>query len=413
MVNKSLPYPAAVALQSILYAILTSTGFYAVFLGLLTIPFVQNQVIYLNKFTLTKGQDLNIPEQWGFLHNQVTPFHLKTSDGETLCAWHILPLELYRRHEKKLTAETSEVVPDVTDKLSFKLLRNNPESLLVLYLHGAAGTLGSGYRPQSYRAISAGAPDRIHVVAIDYRGFGTSTGKPSETGLLVDAMAVVDWALEEAGIPPSRIVIWSQSLGTAVATKLVHHMATFRDPDKPMLFSGLVMVAPFTDVKALTATYRIAETVPLLAPVARFPRLFDFLNGFIRDKWPSKDRLAAFVRACENLPVGVASDSSENGKYYRINIIHAQDDNDIPWIHSDQMFWSAVNASLPAEISYAELEQEKELAKVALGEGGWSVSRETGRGVIREDITMYGLHDKIMGYPIVSIAVMRAFGIDS
>lgn len=412
MAKDGVPYPAAVALQSVLYAILGSLGLYAAFLGLLTIPFIQNQVIYLNKVTLTWGQDVNIPEQWGFLHNQVTPFYLKTPDGESLHAWHILPPELYRRHEKELIAEPSGLVTDITERLGFKLLRDDPDSLLVLYLHGAAGTLGSGYRPPSYRAIAAGAPDRIHIVAIDYRGFGTSTGKPSESGLLVDAIALVDWAMEEAGIPASRIVIWSQSIGTAVATKLLHHMAAIRDPEKPVLFSGLVMVAPFADVKTLTATYRVAGTVPLLEPVARFPRLLQFLNSFIRDKWPSKDRLAAFVRACEDMPATIMGDS-RNGKYYHINIIHAQDDYDIPWTHSEQMFWSAVNASLPAGISFEELQQEKEVAKAALGEGGWNFAQETDRGVIREDIAVYGLHDMIMGYPIVSVAVMRAFGISS
>lgn len=404
-------YPMLDSLRSVFCAILGSMGLYAAFLGLLTFPLIQNQVIYLNKVKLTWGQDVNIPEQWGFLHNQVTPFYLKTPDGENLHAWHILPPELYRRHEKDLLSEPSGLVPDISDRLGFRLLRDEPDSLLVLYLHGAAGTLGSGYRPPSYRAISAGAPEKIHIVAIDYRGFGTSTGKPSESGLLLDAIALVDWALEEAKIPPSRIVIWSQSIGTAVATKLVHHMAALRDPDKPVLFSGLVMVAPFADVKSLTATYRVAGTVPLLEPVARFPRLLDFLNSFIRDKWPSKDRLAAFVRACEEMPAGTVYDS-ENRKHYRVNIIHAQDDYDIPWTHSDQMFWSAVNASLPTGIGFEELEREKELAKVALGEGGWTYSRETERGLIREDIAVYGLHDMIMGYPIVSVAVMRAFGID-
>lgn len=414
MVDDGLPYLAAAALQSVSYAVLIPLGLYVFFIGLLTITCIQNQVIYLYKIKLTWGQDVNVPEQWGFLHNQVTPFHLKTPDGESLHAWQILPPELYRRHEKELLAEPSGLALDVTDRLSFKLLRDDPQSLLVLYLHGAGGTLASGQRPPSYRAISAGAPDRIHIVAIDYRGFGTSTGTPSESGLLIDAVTLVDWALKEARIPPSRIVIWSQSLGTAVATKLLHHMATLRNGEPAVFFSGLVMVAPFADVVSLTATYRIAKTIPLLGPVARVPWLLHFLNGFIRDRWPSKDRLAAFVRACEDMSVVDREGGRKTtGKgYYRIHIIHAQDDYDIPWTHSDQLFWSAVNASLPAGISFEALQREKEVAKVALGEGGWSFSRETNRGMIREDISKYGLHDKIMGYPVVSVAVMRAFGIE-
>ncbi|KAL1881269.1 hypothetical protein Daus18300_001121 [Diaporthe australafricana] len=391
-------------------AIFAPIGLYAAFLGLLTIPFIQNQVIYLNKVTLTWGKDINIPEQWGFLHNQVSPFHIKTSDGETLHAWHILPPGLYRQHEQELISEPSGLVPDITERLGFKLLRDDPESLLVLYLHGAAGTLGSGHRPPSYRAISAGAPNRIHIVAIDYRGFGTSTGTPSEGGLLVDAVALVDWAIKEAGLPSSRIVIWSQSIGTAVATTLVEHMASL---PQPVFFSGLVMVAPFVDVKTLTSTYRVAGTIPLLEPVAHFPRLLDLLNSFIRDKWPSAERLASFVRNCERMPpLTVDESGNKAGHYYRINIIHAEDDYDIPWSHSDQMFWSAVNAFRSDGITFRDLEMEKEAEKVTLGAGGWTFSRETTNGIVREDILKHGLHDWIMGYPIVSLAVMRAFDLN-
>lgn len=393
-------------------AVVAPIGLYAVFLGLLTIPLIQNQVIYLNKVTLTWGKDINIPEQWGFLNNQVSPFYIETPDGERLHAWHILPPGLYRQHEKELIAEPSGVaVPDITQRLGFKLLRDDPESLLVLYLHGAAGTLGSGHRPPSYRAISAGAPNRIHIVAIDYRGFGSSTGTPSEEGLLTDAVALVDWAIKEAGIPPSRIVIWSQSIGTAVTTALVEHMALL---PQPVFFSGLVLVAPFSDVKTLTSTYRVAGTIPLLEPVARFPILLDLLNKFIRDKWPSAERLASFVRACERMPQLPADESGKKpGRYYRINVIHAQDDFIIPWSHSDQMFWSAVNASLSEGTTFQDLELEKRAGKVAMGDGRWAFSRETRNGIIREDISKYGLHDEIMGHPIVSVAVMRAFDLDA
>ncbi len=51
------------------------------------------------------------------------------------------------------------------------------------------------------------APDKIHTLAIDYRGFGSSTGSPSEEGLLNDAVALAEWAVDVAGIPPSRIVV--------------------------------------------------------------------------------------------------------------------------------------------------------------------------------------------------------------
>lgn len=387
-------------LRSVLYAFLASAAVYAVFLALLTVPSLQRQVIYLHSLTQTWGQDLNVPEQWGFLHNQVTPFALDTPDGETLHAWHILPLGLYRRHEERILEEPSGLAPNFQQRLAFELLRDDPESLLVLYLHGAGGTLGSGHRPASYRAASAGAPDRIHIVAVDYRGFGLSTGTPSEHGLLTDATTLVDWAMTEAGIPAHRIIIWGQSLGTAVATGLVHHMALRHEP---ILFSGLVLVAPFADVPSLTATYSVAGRIPVLGPIARFPLVFDFLNTFILDKWPTKERLAGFVRQCEALPVA--------SKTYHISIIHAEDDLSIPWHHSEQLFWHAVNASLPAGISFEELDEQKEATRVHVDAGGWAVTHGSNRGEIREQITQYGVHDKIMGYPVVSLAVLKAFGI--
>lgn len=133
-------------LNSAFRALVVSTTFYVLFLAVLAIPFLQTHVIYLHRVTLTWFQDVNFPQRWGFLHGQVTPFALQTPDKESLCAWHILRLDLCRRNERQLLAEPSGFVDDTTHRLSFKLLRDDPEALLVLYCHGAAGTLGSGWR---------------------------------------------------------------------------------------------------------------------------------------------------------------------------------------------------------------------------------------------------------------------------
>lgn len=375
---------------------------YAIFVSLLAIPLLQRHVIYLHGITLTWFQDVNIPEQWGFLPNQVTPFHLKTPDGEMLHAWHILPLELYRQNQNQLQAEPTGLSNDITCRTSFSLLRDDPEALLVLYLHGAAGTLGSGYRPPSYRALSGLAPSKIHVLAIDYRGFGSSTGTPSEEGLLADALALVDFAMNVAGVPASRIVVFSQSIGTAVATKLVSHLARHQE-GAPVFFAGLVLVAPFADVETLTGTYRVAGTVPILGPVAYFPKLLKYLNSFIVSKWWSKDEVAGSVRACH------AFDDEVDVPTYHVSIFHAEDDYDIPWQHSDTMYWHAVNASLPLGISYEELSEKKAARSVDLGHGGRRYEHRTRRGLVRETILRHGLHDRIMSYPIVSLAVYNAF----
>jgi len=392
---------ASALLKPLVITIAASASLYLTFLGLLTIRSLQDHVIYLHRVTLTWFQDVNVPEQWGFLRNQVTPFHLITPDGETLHTWHILPLETYRRNEKALRAERTGLCQDIKERLAFKLLRDDPGAQLVLYLHGAAGTLGSGWRPQSYRAISAAAQN-VHIIAIDYRGFGTSTGWPSEAGLLTDALTLANFAMKTAGIPPERIVIFGQSLGTAVSIALTHHLA-LQDP--PVLFSGMVLVAPFANVELLTQTYSVAGTIPLLSPVAKIPHALAFLNNFIVSKWPSKDKLAALIRHCETLKLG------QRHNKYDVTLIHAEDDYDIPWVHSEIMFWHAVNATREPNnsLSFDGLEEIKAKEKLELGAGGWEVDWRGKGGVVREQIVKHGLHDRIMSYPIVSLAVAKAF----
>lgn len=393
--------PVAAVLKPLIGTIAAGIGLYFTFLALLCLPTIQDHVIYLHKVTLTWFQDVNVPEQWGFLRNQVTPFHLNTPDGETLHAWHILPLEIYRTHQEALRGKPTGLCRDIKESLSFNLLKENPKAQLVIYFHGAAGTLGSGWRPQSYRAISAAASN-IHILAIDYRGFGTSTGWPSEAGMLTDALTLANFAMITAGIPPERIVIFAQSLGTAVAISLSHHLAM---ESPPILFAGIVLVAPFADAELLTETYRIAGIFPLLSPVAIFPKALLFFHKFLRSKWPSKDKLAAMIRYCESLKLPLRQ------RKYDVTIIHAEDDYDIPWVHSDTVFWHAVNATLDREatLSYEALEAEKEKRKIALGAGGWEVEWPSDGGIIREAIVKYGLHDRIMSYPVVSLAITRAF----
>jgi abhydrolase domain-containing protein 12 len=376
-------------------SVAVAVGLYATLLGLLTTSTFQSHVVYLHAIQMTWFKDLNVPETFGFLRNQVTPFSIKTSDGERLYAWHILPVELYRKHELPLVAEPTGFVSYITSRLAFQLLRDDPDARLIIHMHGAAGTVGSGYRVPNYRALSAGQPGNIHVLTFDYRGFGRSTGTPSESGLILDALSVVDWAMNVASIPPSRILIFGQSIGTAVSIAMSKHLA-LQSP--PVVFAGTVLVAPFVGVATLVSTYRVAGTIPFLSPLARFPLLFKYLQRFISDKWLSKDHIAQYVRANE-----------ANGKKYRLTVIHAEDDYDIPWHHTPVIFWNAVNASVPAGISYDELELRKLESKVDLGAAGSVMERRTYNGVIREDILKTGLHDVVMGYPVITMAVMRSF----
>ena len=344
---------------------------------------------------MTWFKDLDTPEAFGFLRGQTTPFSIQSSTYEALYAWHILPIELYREHESALVAEAFGFASDITSRFAFKLLRDDPDARLLIHMHGAGGTVGSGYRVPNYRAVSAGQPNKIHVLTFDYGGFGRSRGTPSERGLCLDAIAVIDWAMKVADIPPSRILIFSQSLGTAVNLAVSHYFA-LQSP--PIVFTGTILVAPFIDVPTLVATYRVAGSIPLLSPLARFPLLFNYLSTFIHDKWLSKDHIAAYVKVNE-----------ANGEKYQLTLIHAEDDYDIPWHHTEIIFWHAVNATTTRGITYDELDEVKHKSRTDLGAAGSIMEWRTQNGIIREEILKTGLHDAVMGNPVITMAVMRIF----
>ncbi len=100
-----------------------------------------------------------------------------------------------------------------------------------LWLHGNGGNIT--YHLEHLRDLHANLG--VGVLLFDYRGFGLSGGTPAEKGLYRDAAAALDHLKVRAGVDPSRIVYFGQSLGTALAVEL----ATRETP------LGLVLEAPF------------------------------------------------------------------------------------------------------------------------------------------------------------------------
>lgn len=218
---------------------------------------------------------------------------------------------------------------------------------------------------------------------------------------MTDALTSADWARDTAHIPLNRIVIFSQSIGTAVAVSAAHHIATATTP--PAYFKGMILVAPFTDVERFSATYCLAGAIPLLSPLAHFSPLLRALNEFIKSKWPSSIKIAEFLHLYEQ--------STSPAAQCDISIIHAKDDYDLHWSHSDYLPWHAIKGIEDRTMAFDELEHEKSPRKQDLAAGGWRIDWHGKKGTVREQILEYGLHDRIMGYPVVSLAILEAFGI--
>jgi uncharacterized protein len=111
--------------------------------------------------------------------------------------------------------EAEEVVVDTADGERVLLWHLPPrgDKPVILYLHGNGGALR--HRVDRFRALTA---DGTGLVALSYRGYSGSTGRPTEAGLLEDAAAA--YAFAAARYPPERIALWGESLGSGVAVAL-------------------------------------------------------------------------------------------------------------------------------------------------------------------------------------------------
>ncbi len=76
------------------------------------------------------------------------------------------------------------------------------------------------------------------LALINYRGYGLSTGKPSQQALLQDALTIYDHFARQPEIDPARVIVIGRSLGSGVATYLAS-----RRPVR-----GVLLVAPFDSI---------------------------------------------------------------------------------------------------------------------------------------------------------------------
>ena len=222
--------------------------------------------------------------------------------------------------------------------------------------------------------MASGAANKIHVLTVDYRGFGYSSGSPTEQGLIIDGISLVNWALEVAHIPPERIVILGQSLGTAVSTAVAEHFTV----EMGIEFAGIVLVAAFSDLPTLMFTYKFGNFIPVLSPLSLYPQLQQYFSRRIVDAWPTAARLARLIRHSEHA---------------RIVLIHAKNDLDIPWKHSDILFYAAANATTEKGMDSKVVDNIKH--HIDLGEAGWVNSWTAGtlsggQNRIRQEIVRHG-----------------------
>lgn len=120
----------------------------------------------------------------------------------------------------------------------------------VLFFHGNAGNIS-----QRLYHLAMLAELGYATFIFDYRGYGRSSGSPSESGTYLDAQAAWHYLTETKGIPPARVVLFGEFLGGAVAAWLAAR-------EKP---GALVLASTFTSVPDMAAKIYFYLLVRLLS----------------------------------------------------------------------------------------------------------------------------------------------------
>lgn len=142
------------------------------------------------------------------------------------------------RHRPKLdTHEMNVITIKTSDNIQlnawYKAAADNQPT--VLYLHGNAGNI-SNRMPIARQFIAA----KFGLLLLDYRSYGGNAGKATEQGFYEDGRAAVRF-LKQQDVSLEKLVLYGESLGTGVATKLAAENAS----------CALILQSPFTSLSAL------------------------------------------------------------------------------------------------------------------------------------------------------------------
>jgi fermentation-respiration switch protein FrsA (DUF1100 family) len=149
------------------------------------------------------------------------------------------------------TTDILKISVSDNERISATYLPNARSKYTLLYIHGNAEDLGD-IRPMLDRLHNWG----FNVFAYDYRGYGTSDGKPNEGNAYQDADAAYKYLTQQLKIPPERIILYGRSVGGGSATELATRHSV----------AGLILESTFT------SAFRVVVPFPLL-PFDKFANL--------------------------------------------------------------------------------------------------------------------------------------------
>lgn len=168
-----------------------------------------------NKFVLRPDAfDEIIYDKWKN-HKNVISEAIKTSDGETLDAF------FYNKNKKP----------------------SYNEDLIYFYHHGNSGWIGLVLETNTCDCLA----NYGSIFLYDYRGYGKSTGSPTDSGLFIDSLSAWNFLVNERHVNPNKIIMFGHSLGSSVMANLTRHLL-----EKGELINNIIILQnPFTSINRI------------------------------------------------------------------------------------------------------------------------------------------------------------------
>uniref|UniRef100_A0A8C7Q700 Si:ch211-117n7.6 n=1 Tax=Oncorhynchus mykiss TaxID=8022 RepID=A0A8C7Q700_ONCMY len=231
---------------------------------------------------------VNLSQPADLYLNHTVNMYLKSEQGISLGVWHTVPESQWKEAQGK----DLEWYQD-------SLGAGMP---IIIYLHGNGGTSAIGY----------------HVLALDYRGFGDSTGEPTEVGLTTDTLYLYQWVKARSG--SSLVVLWGHSLGTGVATNTAVKLI-----EQGIVVDGVIIEGAYTNIRQGGAHHPF---------------------GWFYWKFPGFEYFFLDTMAENN--VIFPNDENLKRMRSRLLILHAEDDHIVP-IHMAQQLYEIAQSAQNSE----------------------------------------------------------------
>ncbi|KAM6961326.1 lysophosphatidylserine lipase ABHD12-like [Aplochiton taeniatus] len=252
-------------------------------------PWILSHAVFCHLVRFPLFVDFDKPEDFSLNHTR--NFYLTTEEGITVGIWHTLPVD----------SQWGEAPGREPEWYSEALGDGHP---VIIYLHGNMGTRAINHRVELMKILSAAG---YHVLSLDYRGFGDSSGEPSEAGMTTDALYLYQWVKQRSN--RSLVCLWGHSLGTGYFHLLGSHV------------DALILEAPFTKIGEVVVRYPLCK-------------IHMFLPGFESLIW----------KLLEMNNIEFANDKNLETITSPLLLLHAEDDDVVTCHMSQRLYQIALQA---------------------------------------------------------------------